>query len=104
MGLSAAYVQVATEGDAFTMAFHDPIDAASWALQVQQALLTLPWPPLLLTQPDAGVIYSPDPALKDAVLFKGLRVRMAMHTGTPDAVQVRRSLHSVCRTPLFGMS
>lgn len=71
------------------MAFHDPIDAASWALQVQQQLLTLPWPAQLLTQPDASVHYSRDPATKDAVLFKGLRVRMALHTGRPDAVQVR---------------
>lgn len=28
--------QVSTEGDAFTIAFHDPIDAVSWALTMQQ--------------------------------------------------------------------
>ena len=71
------------------MAFHDPIDAVSWALEVQQRLLQLPWPPELLTQPDAAVQYSLEPALKDMLIFKGLRVRMALHTGRPDAVQVK---------------
>ena len=71
------------------MAFHDPIDAISWALEVQHKLLSLAWPDQLLTQPDAGLVRSPDPNSKDVVLFKGLRVRMAMHTGRPEAVQVR---------------
>ena len=71
------------------MAFHDPIDAISWALEVQQELLGLPWPDQLLTQPDAALLYSSSPGQKDLVLFKGLRVRMAMHTGLPEAVQVR---------------
>jgi len=39
-----ACVQVLTEGDAFTMAFHDPIDAITWALDVQHRLLLLPCP------------------------------------------------------------
>ena len=29
-------LQVATEGDAFHLAFHDPVDAVGWALNVQQ--------------------------------------------------------------------
>ena len=85
----SAWLQVATEGDAFTMAFHDPIDAIAWALEVQHKLLTLPWPDQLLTQPDAGLVYSPDVTHAELVLFKGLRVRMAIHTGRPEAVQVR---------------
>ena len=28
--------QVATEGDAFTLAFHDPVDAVAWAVSIQQ--------------------------------------------------------------------
>lgn len=70
------------------MAFHDPIDAVSWALEVQHKLLLLPWPPLLLTQTDAKEEYTPESLAKQALLFKGLRVRMAMHTGVPDALQV----------------
>ncbi len=45
-------LQVATEGDAFTMAFHDPIDAIAWALNVQHRLLLLPWPAELLDHPE----------------------------------------------------
>lgn len=30
-------LQVATEGDAFTLAFHDPLDAVAWAITMQQA-------------------------------------------------------------------
>ena len=67
-------MQVATEGDAFTMAFHDPMDAISWAMDVQHKLLTLPWPKELLTQPDAGVILSPNPWQKELIIFSGLRV------------------------------
>lgn len=70
------------------MAFHDPIDAVSWALEVQHKLLLLPWPQQLLTQTDAKEEFSPESLSKQALLFKGLRVRMAMHTGLPDALQV----------------
>lgn len=83
------------------MAFHDPIDAISWSLQVQQQLLTLPWPPQLLTQPDAAVVHYPDPAFKDLVIFKGLRVRMAVNTGTPDGVQVRQMTSGLPNLYLF---
>ena len=82
-------MQVATEGDAFTMAFHDPIDAISWALEVQHKLLLLPWPQELLSQADTKEEYTPESLTKQALLFRGLRVRMAMHTGVPDALQVR---------------
>ena len=70
------------------MAFHDPIDAISWALDVQHKLLLLPWPPMLLSHADAKEQYSPGFLPKQVLLFKGLRVRMAMHTGKPDAIQV----------------
>lgn len=77
-----------TEGDAFTMAFHDPIDAIAWAQDVQHRLLLLPWPAELLTQPDAKEQYSPPFMPIKRQLFRGLRVRMAMHTGKPEAIQV----------------
>ena len=78
-----AALQVTTEGDAFHLAFHDPIDAVGWALSVQQvtpilshsrchptkfnsgaiadsnccdslqALLAAPWSPALLKLPAA---------------------------------------------------
>ena len=70
------------------MAFHDPIDAIAWALDVQHRLLLLPWPAELLTQPDAKEQYSPSFMPIKRQLFKGLRVRMALHTGKPEAIQV----------------
>ena len=70
------------------MAFHDPIDAISWALECQHRLLTLPWPAQLLSQQDAREQHSPPSVEGDDVMFKGLRVRMAMHTGQPDAITV----------------
>ncbi|DBA91536.1 TPA: hypothetical protein ACH3X1_003159 [Trebouxia sp. C0004] len=78
--------EVATEGDAFTMAFHDPIDAIAWALNVQHRLLLLPWPAELLDHPECtkqSSAHGSGPAI-----FCGLRVRMAIHTGKPDSIQV----------------
>lgn len=81
------------------MAFHDPVDALSWALEVQHKLLLLPWPQQLLTQTDAQEDCTPESLSlpKQALLLKGLRVRMAIHTGIPDALQVthKHTLH--CR-------
>ena len=89
--------QVTTEGDAFLVAFHEPVDAVRWALLLQSALLKLDWPPLLLEHslcrprplvPVAGL--GKDGAGRDApllVLFKGLAVRMGIATGVPSAVR-----------------
>ena len=82
------------------MAFHDPIDAIAWALDVQHRLLLLPWPAELLTQPDAKEQYSPPFMPIKRQLFKGLRVRMAMHTGKPEAIQVCACLF-VCLSIYF---
>ena len=41
------------------MAFHDPIDAISWALEVQHKLLLLDWPEELLTQDEAKEQFLP---------------------------------------------
>ena len=78
-------IQVSTEGDAFTMAFHDPIDAISWALEVQHKLLLLAWPKQLLSHDDAKEELCPAGTIP---MFRGLRVRMAIHTGRPDTLQV----------------
>lgn len=79
-------LQVATEGDAFTMAFHDPIDAIAWALNVQHRLLLLPWSPDILEHPECMKQHAAGGA--GPAIFAGLRVRMAIHTGKPDSIQV----------------
>ena len=66
------------------VAFHDPIDAIGWALHVQLALLEAPWPPELLQQPQAKLETCKDGNL----LFRGLRVRMAINTGVPAGIIV----------------
>jgi len=53
--------EVKTEGDAFMVAFPDPVNALHCALFIQAALARYPWPP------DIGP----------------LRVRMGLHTGEP---------------------
>ena len=78
------------------MAFHDPIDAIAWACDVQQRLLVLPWPEQLLTQPDSKEVWSPPFMPQRRLIFKGLRVRMAMHTGTPEAIQVHELMFRAC--------
>ena len=72
------------EGDAFIVAFHEPLDAIGWALHVQLALLEAPWPPELLTHPQARLETCPEGKL----LFRGLRVRMAINTGVPTEIIV----------------
>uniref|UniRef100_A0A061RJW5 Adenylate cyclase n=1 Tax=Tetraselmis sp. GSL018 TaxID=582737 RepID=A0A061RJW5_9CHLO len=37
--------EVCTEGDSFTIAFHDPDEAVEWCCMVQEALQGLRWPP-----------------------------------------------------------
>ncbi|EFJ39833.1 hypothetical protein VOLCADRAFT_100489 [Volvox carteri f. nagariensis] len=99
--------QVTTEGDAFLVAFHDPVDAVRWALLLQSALLKLDWPPLLLEhplcrpRPLVPVAAAPPTAAPAGgaggaaasssapllVLFKGLSVRMGIATGVPSSVR-----------------
>lgn len=97
-------VQVATEGDAFTVAFHDPIDAISWALESQHRLLALPWAAELLTQQDAREQHTPPSVEGNDVMFKGLRVRMAMHTGQYDSMQVMQRLLESAIETMFSLN
>eukprot|EP00899_Mesostigma_viride_P014704 jgi/Mesvir1/23234/Mv09237-RA.1 len=101
-----------TEGDSFTLVFHDAIDALGWAMEVQRNLLFpagvlgLPeitkaplrrrsldgaqggdtcltdWPPELLTMDAAKEVKDP---LDGSVLYRGLRVRMGIHIGVPES-------------------
>ena len=66
------------------VAFHDPIDAIGWCLHVQLALLEAPWPSDLLQQPQAKV----DNCQDGKLLFRGLRLRMAINTGVPAEIIV----------------
>jgi class 3 adenylate cyclase len=64
----------------FCLAFSSPGDALAWCCDVQRALLDLAWPETLLDHPGAAEEWGDT---DDRVLFKGLRVRMGVHVGTP---------------------
>ena len=52
--------EVATEGDAFVLAFHCPLDAVAWCLSVQHALLSADWPEALFGHQAAAIRLAPD--------------------------------------------
>lgn len=61
--------EVKTEGDAFMVAFSDPVSAVNFCVAAQLALHETVWPIVLEQSSDNSL--------------KGLRVRMGIHTGTP---------------------
>eukprot|EP00877_Chromochloris_zofingiensis_P009839 jgi/Chrzof1/5108/Cz15g11210.t1 len=75
--------EVTTEGDSFTVAFHDAFDAVAWSLHMQQAMLEAEWPEQLLYHDKACTVYSSDmdSSSPGQLLFRGLRVRVAINTG-----------------------
>eukprot|EP00615_Pteridomonas_danica_P010230 CAMPEP_0114347454 /NCGR_PEP_ID=MMETSP0101-20121206/13901_1 /TAXON_ID=38822 ORGANISM="Pteridomonas danica, Strain PT" /NCGR_SAMPLE_ID=MMETSP0101 /ASSEMBLY_ACC=CAM_ASM_000211 /LENGTH=680 /DNA_ID=CAMNT_0001484749 /DNA_START=348 /DNA_END=2390 /DNA_ORIENTATION=- len=98
--------ELATEGDAFLLAFHDVFDAVSFALTFQHELMDQDWEQVLLEDVDAlyetakvsseekdvlerlrkgcaSFKKNPDGSA-DLLAFQGLRVRMAIHMGNSD--------------------
>ena len=69
------------------VAFQDAQSALAWSLDVQDALLLAEWPDDILQQKSGEVVLSPDKLDTDGqplALFRGLRVRIGMHTGFPE--------------------
>ena len=71
--------EVKTEGDAFFISFERPEDAIRFCFKVQVDLLKEEWAEDVFKHPDAKIEASPS----GAVLYRGLRVRMGVHTGEP---------------------
>ena len=71
--------EVKTEGDAFMVAFGDAQAAVSMCLAMQERLREAEWPDAL--NDDAVCDFA---GTTDDGCFRGLRVRMGAHTGTPD--------------------
>eukprot|EP00026_Physarum_polycephalum_P001102 Phypoly_transcript_01103.p1 GENE.Phypoly_transcript_01103~~Phypoly_transcript_01103.p1 ORF type:complete len:774 (+),score=173.32 Phypoly_transcript_01103:1162-3483(+) len=82
--------EVKTEGDAFMIAFSDPIHAVNFCLRTQADLLQTNWPEKLLQHPDASEDFNDE---GDVLLQKGIRVRMGIYMGEPihekDTVSLR---------------
>jgi serine/threonine protein kinase len=66
--------EVKTEGDAFMVAFPHPAQALDFCLDVQRNLHEHPWSDDLLALPEAS----------EEGAFRGMRVRMGIHTGEPE--------------------
>ncbi len=67
--------EVKTEGDAFMVAFSQPINAIRFCLDVQRNLHEHPWSPELMALPEC----------REEPGFRGVRVRMGVHVGEPEA-------------------
>lgn len=80
--------EVKSEGDAIMAAFSCALDAVRWCVLVQIALLEADWKKELMNHVDTRPIYSTSAFISshDAVgpiLYRGLSVRMGIHTGEP---------------------
>ncbi|KAJ2722468.1 cysteinyl-tRNA synthetase [Coemansia sp. Benny D115] len=94
--------EVKTEGDAFMVSFPTVASALHWCLAVQMMFLNADWPQEILDSPHGCPIYWPpdgqqggDGAAKGRnkgphgesegrhLIYRGLRVRMGMHLGSP---------------------
>ena len=84
--------QVFTEGDAFLMVFHEAKDAIAFALELQEELLQAAWPPQLSNHYQCAYMARRDLSKNGRApkhLFNGLRVRAAIHSGSPKSIEVR---------------
>ena len=87
-------MQVYTEGDSFTGAYHKAADALSFVLEIQTQLLNAPWPPELAENDASSTVFldppteHTQPPCSHLAIFHGLRVRAAVHSGIPQALEV----------------
>ena len=72
--------EVKTEGDAFMVAFFNPIEAIRWCMACQLQLLKASWPLPLLELPAAAR----EKGGNGQDVFSGIRIRMGIHTGEPN--------------------
>eukprot|EP01065_Artemidia_motanka_P036683 TRINITY_DN4464_c0_g5_i1.p1 TRINITY_DN4464_c0_g5~~TRINITY_DN4464_c0_g5_i1.p1 ORF type:complete len:2259 (+),score=845.00 TRINITY_DN4464_c0_g5_i1:64-6840(+) len=74
--------EVKTEGDAFMVAFHSAADAFCFCMEIQKGLLVLEWPDEILgCEGDTDTVVDSG----GQTLFRGLRVRMGIHSATSSA-------------------
>ena len=81
--------EILTEGDAFVLAFHHPVDALAFALEAQLKLYKADWPEGILNHEDG----KDEPSLK----FRGFRVRFGVHHGSTTSrvhEMTRRTVYS----------
>jgi class 3 adenylate cyclase len=83
-GYEVVFIRDRNSGEgSFCMAFQHAADALAWCLDVQQALMQVDWPDRLLAHPGAAEEWAENGAEGGGVmLYRGLRVRMGVHSGT----------------------
>ncbi|KAJ0160901.1 Adenylate cyclase, partial [Colletotrichum tanaceti] len=69
--------EVKTEGDAFMVSFPTATSALLWCFAVQMSLLDVNWPSEVLNSVSCQPLFDKD----NALIFKGLSVRMGIHYG-----------------------
>ncbi|TDZ13147.1 Adenylate cyclase [Colletotrichum spinosum] len=69
--------EVKTEGDAFMVSFPTATSALLWCFAVQTSLLEVNWPAEVLNSVSCQPVFDKD----NALIFKGLSVRMGIHYG-----------------------
>ncbi len=62
----------------------DAVDAVSFAMHFQEALMDLSWPQDVLENKHACCLQTDS----GQIIFNGLRVRLAIHTGVPSSIKV----------------
>jgi len=82
-GYEVVFIRNRNSGEgSFCMAFQNAADALAWCLDVQQALMQVEWPDRLLAHPGAAEEWAENGAEGGGVmLYRGLRVRMGVHSG-----------------------
>ena len=81
--------EITTEGDAFILAFHHPVDALAFALEAQVKLYEADWPKSILKHDDG----KDEPMLK----FRGFRVRFGVHHG-----HTQSKVHEMTRRTIYS--
>jgi len=92
-------IEVMTEGDAFTVAFTDPVKAVEWCLLVQHRLMEVTWPAKLAS---SGNESSSTVTVQGTHIFTGLRVRMGIHFQAEGATQLSDGSPATTSTTVMG--
>lgn len=79
--------EVSCTGHSFLVAFSRVFDAVNWCAAIQNALLAITWPPAILALPST----SRKMGSYGQLLWNGLRIKMAIHRGTPQCTHDKLS-------------
>ena len=70
-----------SDGATMMIAFHDPAAACRFCIETQLWLMEAPWPPSILAHHNTAETYEQDERGNRFLVFRGLRVGMAIHSG-----------------------